>query len=213
MAKLERLRRRWLGLWQGLESGNGPVNQVFVDLAACYDEDGRYYHNLDHVDRVLSLADQLSHYARDFTVVQLVLWFHDVVYNPRAADNEEKSAAYAAAALKRLHLGADMTNEVLRLILATKTHEAAAGDVDAYVVLDADLAALGAEWPQFVQDSRNIRREYAFVPEAEYRQGRQRILAGFLQRERIYQTELLFATLEVRARQNIMREMDLLSSG
>ena len=207
MANLERLRGRWLALWRGLGTGEGPVNEIYADLAARYDENGRYYHNFNHIARVLRAADQLSQHARDFTAVQLALWFHDVVYDPRAADNEEKSAAYAAAALQRLQLRPDTIDEVLRLILMTKTHAAAAGDVDGYVVLDADLAALGAEWPQYLQDVNNIRQEYAFVPEPAYWQGRRRVLAGFLQRERIFQTELLFATLEARARQNIAREM------
>jgi len=207
LANLERLRGRWLALWRGLGTGEGPVNEIYADLAARYDENGRYYHNFNHIARVLRAADQLSQHARDFTAVQLALWFHDVVYDPRAADNEEKSAAYAAAALQRLQLRPDTIDEVLRLILMTKTHAAAAGDVDGYVVLDADLAALGAEWPQYLQDGGNIRQEYAYVPEPAYRQGRRRVLAGFLQRERIFQTELLFATLEARARQNIAREM------
>ena len=210
MANLERLRERWLALWRGVGSGEGPVNEVFVDLAAHYNEDGRYYHDFNHVDRVLTVADQLSPYAHDFTAVQLALWFHDVVYDPRATDNEEESAVYAAAALQRLQLPRDTIDEVLRLILATKTHIAADGDVDAQVVLDADLAALGTEWPQYLQDSGDIRQEYAYVPEPTYRQRRRRILAGFLQRERIYQTELLFTERETRARQNIAREMDLL---
>lgn len=196
-----------MALWQGLGAGEGPVNEVFVDLTARYDEDGRYYHNFNHIDRVLTVADQLSHYALDFTAVQLALWFHDVVYDPRAVDNEEESAAYAAVALQRLQLPPDIIDKVLRLILATKTHVAADGDADVQVVLDADLAALGAEWPQYVQDGYNIRQEYAYVPEPAYRQGRRRILAGFLQRERIYQTELLFVALEARARENIAREM------
>jgi len=207
LANLERLRGRWEALWRGLGAGEAPINEVFADVAARYDEDGRYYHNFNHVDRVLTVADQLSHHAHDFTAVQLALWFHDVVYDPRAADNEEESAAYAAAALQRLQLAPDTIDEVLRLILATKAHAAADGDANAQVVLDADLAALGAEWSQYAQDGDNIRQEYAFVPEPAYRQGRRRVLAGFLQRERIFQTELLFATLEARARQNIAREM------
>lgn len=210
MTDIERLRGRWLALWRGLGAGAGPVDEVFADLAARYDENGRYYHNFNHVDRVLTVADQLGQYAHDFTAVEVALWFHDVIYDPRAADNEEKSAAHAAAALPRLQLPPGTIDEVLRLILATKTHAAAAGDVDAYVVLDADLAALGAAWPQYLQDAGDIRQEYAFVPEPAYQQGRRRVLAGFLQRERLFQTELLFATLEARARENITREMAML---
>ena len=55
-----------------------------------------------------------------------------------------------------------------------------------------------------------IRQEYAWVPEEDYRQGRARILRGFLERPRIYRTAEMFERAEDRARQNLRRELESL---
>lgn len=206
------LRQQWRTLWQSLSTNEELIHSLFADVAAHYSEDGRYYHTLDHVDYVLATAQRLRDEARDFTAVQLALWFHDVIYDPRAADNEEKSAAYAEQALRRLQLAPETIAHVSQLILATKTHQTAVNDVDTHIVLDADLAILGAERQAYARYARDIRREFDFVSEPAYRQGRRRILAQFLRRDRIYRTGLLFATRETRARQNITWEMAVLSS-
>jgi predicted metal-dependent HD superfamily phosphohydrolase len=63
---------------------------------------------------------------------------------------------------------------------------------DAAVLCDADLAILGAEPERFDHYDRQIREEYAWVPEPVYRQKRGEVLAGFLERPRIYRTRPFF---------------------
>jgi predicted metal-dependent HD superfamily phosphohydrolase len=92
---------------------------------------------------------------------------------------------------------------VASLILKTKTHDACE-DVDAQVLLDADLAVLGATEPAYRTYADQIRQEYAWVPEPEYRIGRRRVLERFLARPRIFH---LLALLEERARRNIAEEI------
>jgi predicted metal-dependent HD superfamily phosphohydrolase len=74
--------------------------------------------------------------------VEPALWFHDAVWDPGAADNEDRRAATFAAAA-RGRLSQDLIATVRRLILATK-HHASAADVAHRVLLDCDLAALAA---------------------------------------------------------------------
>jgi len=56
-----------------------------------------------------------------------------------------------------------------------------------------------------------IWQEYSWVPEASYKAGRMQVLQAFLQRKRIYWTELAYAALEGQARENMQREIVLLS--
>jgi predicted metal-dependent HD superfamily phosphohydrolase len=188
-----------------------PANSVFEELVARYGEDGRYYHTLDHVREVLQVGQQLQTLARDFKAIQLAIWFHDVIYDPRAADNEERSADYADQALAQLGIPAATVASVHRLILITKTHETAVADIDGHIILDADLATLGASPAQYDAYCQAIRREYAFVPEPEYRLGRAHILNRFLERPRLYHTQLIFEQRERQARQNMAREIAALA--
>ena len=71
-------------------------------------------------------------------------------------------------------------------------------------MVDADLSILGAPPDEFDRYEGQIRREYAFVPEAEWRERRPRILRRFLDRPRIFETPE-FARLEAPARSNLSR--------
>jgi predicted metal-dependent HD superfamily phosphohydrolase len=188
---------------------------VFGEIVASYGAvgepeaaSGRAYHNLNHIWQVLQSAAEIKELARDWTAVQLAIWFHDVVYEPGAADNEEQSANFAREKLQALGISEQTIRAVEQLILATKLNGTAVTHPDAPLIQDADLATLG--WPPADYDryAQAIRQEFAHVPEREYRIGRAQLLTHFLQQPRIYRTDRFFAKLEAQARQNLERERE-----
>lgn len=183
------MKLRWLSLARGLGIEGADAEGVWRDLAAAYGADGRFYHNLSHIEHALDVAEQLKAVAVDFTAVQLALWFHDVVYDPRSSDNEAESAAYAERVLRPLGVPDDLLTKVRQLILATKSHEAPDDDPDVRVVLDADLAILSAPPEQYDAYAQAIRQEYSFVPDEAYGVGRTAVLQKFLARSPFYFTE------------------------
>ena len=54
--------------------------------------------------------------------------------------------------------------------------------------------------PLFKRQSQALRQEYGWVSDADYRAARIGVMAGFLERERIYHTGQLFTSLEPSAR-------------
>lgn len=194
---------RWLKLMGALGVAEKPAQRLYADLVAHYTERSRHYHNLEHVADLLDTFDTLRDLAETPETVQLAIWFHDVIYNTRASDNESRSAAYARLHLAELGLAEEIVNRVSELILATLDHQAPTGDIDGQILLDADLAPLGVDETLFAEHSEALRREYAWVPEAIYRRSRARILQRFLDRERIYYTEPIYNSLEERARRNL----------
>jgi predicted metal-dependent HD superfamily phosphohydrolase len=203
---LEAAWRRLLVPFAVLEAAG---SEAFADLASRYSEPSRHYHNLDHLADVLGIIEELT----DAAAVRLAAWFHDAVYDSRSKDNEERSAALAEQTLTGFGLPRPLVANVARLILLTKTHAADAGDRDAHILLDADLAILGADDARYDEYSRAIRREYAWVEEAAYREGRGRVLEGFLRRPRIYLTDGLLGSHEEPARHNLRRELAALRAG
>jgi predicted metal-dependent HD superfamily phosphohydrolase len=186
------------------------VRASFNEIVAAYQSPGRFYHTLAHVADVLKTVDDLSDHCRDRGAVRLAAWYHDAVYDSHANDNEERSAAMARPALSVLGVSGDRIEAVARLILTTKTHQTD-GDPDAAVLLDADVAIFGSEPQQYERDAKAIRREYAWVPEEQYRAGRANILQRFLGRAAIFQTTPMQAREET-ARDNLRREIARLTA-
>jgi predicted metal-dependent HD superfamily phosphohydrolase len=210
-ADLNWLRSEWTQLSSSLGVAPEASQQAFDELVEHYFSPGRYYHTLAHIQHVLRTIHSLKDEARDLPAVLLAAWYHDVIYDSKAKDNEEKSAACAVETLRRLAIEEDRIRRVEELILMTKTHEAPADDRDAAVLLDADLAILGAAPAAYDEYGGAIRREYTWVPEESYRAGRNAVLKKFIQRRRIFGTDRMNRDCENNGRRNLQREIDSLS--
>lgn len=202
-----RLALCWQMLLAPLGVASEVIDREFASLVKWYRLDGRYYHTLEHIAAVLDVLDGLIHLAREPAAVMLAAWYHDCIYESKRTDNEDRSASAAGAAMRAMGLH-QLIPAVTRMILATRDHQMQAPD-DA-LLLDADLAILGASPDVYDRYSANIRREYAWVSEADYRVGRARVLDSFLTRPAIYQTEIMAARLHHAARANLSRERALL---
>jgi len=184
---------------------------VFDRLVAAHAEPHRFYHTLEHLAEMFKVAGKLADAAGDPAAVQLAIWFHDSVYDPRATDNEARSAALAHELLRPLGIPEELLVHVAAMIRATA--HTATGDVDTEtaVLLDADLAILSAEERRYARYAADVRREYAWVADAAFRAGRTKVLEGFLARPRIYRTERMHAAAEEAARANLRTEIERLN--
>ena len=161
-------------------------DHTWQQLATRYNEPHRHYHTLDHVAACLGWLDQYRHLAADPLCLELALWAHDVIYDPRASDNEARSADWFA--------------------LAT-IHPHPPTDTDMALLQDIDLSILGAHAELYDRYEGWIRKEYEFVPEAAFRKGRSAVLRNFLEQDVIYYTAELRERLEVPARDNLSRAL------
>jgi predicted metal-dependent HD superfamily phosphohydrolase len=184
-------------------------------LTEQYEQPWRAYHNLSHIERMFRVWDSLGGEPAgiDSHVILLAIWFHDAVYDPKRNDNEARSAEEAARRLPTFGVGEVTIARVERVILATAAHHVEEGDPDTALLLDLDLEILGATTKEYEAYSRAIRQEYRFVAEEAYRAGRTQVLTRFLERSRIYRTPSLFMRCEVRARENLEREIVGLRGG
>jgi predicted metal-dependent HD superfamily phosphohydrolase len=143
--------------------------------------------------------------------VEMALWFHDAIYDVHRHDNEEQSAQWAREALEAAGVAAEVAARIEQLVLATQ-HTAIPHGADACLLVDIDLGILGAEKARFAEYERQIRAEYAHVPEPLFSQRRRAILRSFLERPAIYGTEPFRAALEERARCNLARSIEAIDA-
>ena len=192
--------------WNGLLSTLGLPEDAatFAALDAAYREPHRHYHTTRHIDDCLEKFDGLRNGAEQPGAIELALWFHDAIYLPYGSGNEEKSAEWALRFLRGAGAGDVLGLRVHGLIMATR-HDAVANDGDTAILIDVDLSILGSERERYDAFEKEIRREYRWVPRPLYRRERRRILASFLQRERIFLTADFHRRFEALARDNIER--------
>jgi predicted metal-dependent HD superfamily phosphohydrolase len=132
--------------------------------------------------------------------------YHDAVYNPLKKDNEEKSAVFAEERMKFINVPSPVIERCKNHILVTKSHRESA-DPDTNIFTDADLSILGQDWETYLEYCRQVRKEYSIYPDMMYNPGRKKALEHFLQMERIFKTDAFFEKYEVKAKENIKREI------
>lgn len=209
--RLDAMQLGWVRLVGGYGVEPAAAYPVFDQLVAAYTEPHRHYHTLEHLGEMFRVVGRLR--ASDPGAVFLAVWFHDVVYDPRAKDSEARSAEVAAEWLAPLGVPEATLAKVKELIRATAhfTGEPPT-DADTRHLLDADLAILGAGETRYARYAADIRKEYARVPDADYRAGRVKVLDAFLARPRIYFAEALHTEGDEPARRNLQAERAGLNS-
>ena len=183
---------------------------MFTRLAAAYAEPTRAYHTAEHIEDCLTLLDASRTLARHADEVEAAIWFHDAVYVAARMDNEERSSELARAALRDAQVASEIAERIRGLVLETR-HGATPHEADAALLCDIDLSILGRSPEAFDVFERQVRQEYAMVPEPMYRRGRSEILGGLLNRASIYQTAWFRQRYENRARENLERVLTMLA--
>jgi len=197
-------------------------------IAQAYSEPHRHYHGLSHLSAMFREYDRVRHLLNYPEAVSDSIWLHDFRMD---VDLAAYSANEARSAKAYLELSRDyaprrlaVTDEhegglrygrvglVAEFIMCTKGHQVNSPFLqahpkalaDAKLFLDIDLSILSAPADECDTYDANIRKEFAAVPEKFFASERARVLRNFLERERIYLTDV-FAPREDIARDNLRR--------
>jgi predicted metal-dependent HD superfamily phosphohydrolase len=198
----ERFRALWVRcLLPGVTMDPNPV---YEDLVRLYSESGRRYHSWGHLTHCLQEFDRgIAAQMGSPDAVELALWFHDAIYAPGAADNEQRSSDLFRQ-WGRIGFSPAFVEKVCGLILITM-HRQSPDEGDESYVMDIDLSSFGMNWPDFLRDTRDIRKEQAHVPDAVYYPTHARFLKLLLNRPCIFHTDFFHDSYEKSARRNIER--------
>lgn len=194
----------------------GAAHAQHVDaLLARLREPHRRYHTAVHVVWVLRhlqrLIDADARTATlDVAALRLAALYHDAVYDATRTDNEAVSAALAARVAADLGWESGRCELVHRLVMTTAGH--APSDLASALLVDADLAVLGASPTDYDAYVHGIRSEYAHVSSEGWRTGRAAVLERFLAARTVFHTEFMQREREARARANMTAELAALAA-
>lgn len=195
------LRRRWEALLPG-------TPELGAELLNRWGEPHRRYHDRRHLLQALEALHRLG--CRDRTVL-LAAWFHDAVYEGVPGADEEASAALAEQLLPAVGVGGEETAEVAQLVRLTAGHDPDPGDTGGALLSDADLAVLGRDRKGYDRYAADVRLEYRNLDDETFRAGRSAVLDALLGRARLFNTDRGEELWGPAARENLRRELAVLS--
>lgn len=211
------LEHQWTALWGRLNASDCQtegVEQLGVRrggarLRKAYGARGRHYHTLEHIAALLVLWQEYHWHLREPDTVALAIWYHDAVYNALRKNNEKRSAQWAQRDLKAWGLGTEKIKTVVKMIEVTAHHHQVPEPVnhDLLWFLDFDLNILSAPTTVYTAYVEQIRKEYRWVPEMLYHQGRVKVLKTMLAADFIYHTPVFRQQKERQARENLRKEI------
>lgn len=159
----------------------GAPEHVWALIIRHHSETHRHYHTLRHLELMLQQIPVRHAFAREMIAATL---FHDIIYDPAASDNEEKSLSLFLSVVSTITPDAPLDAPLVSsMILATKSHhfrgESTPGDEAINIVLKADLSILWHPDPKIYQwYATGVRQEYAFIPQDQFREARTKILSA-----------------------------------
>lgn len=209
--------------WEHALGRSRPARRVFEALVTRHREPHRRYHGVRHVVWVIRHVRELAGHepVTDLDAVLVAACYHDAVYRagrdgPAGTSDEEASANLARRELTGLAdpaWPAGRIERVATMIRATEHLAERAGAPghdpghDTMVLLDADLAVLGAPPNAYQAYVSGVRAEYDHVDGDTWRRGRRAVLEALLDRPSIYRTATAGERWEVRARANLTAEL------
>ncbi|KAK6188472.1 hypothetical protein SNE40_004639 [Patella caerulea] len=208
-------KSRFLELCHRLHIDMGISQKWFTIIVERYGEHLRKYHTLQHLEDMFFYYDKWKPSLSKPDDVLLAIYFHDIVYDPTANDNEEKSIQLFEDFIS--DSCPDMTEvkrSVIYLIQTTITHLTAFDEKndDLNYFLDFDMAILGSDEKDYREYADNIRKEYKHHSDDVFNTKRIAVLENFLKRPHIFNTDSFRDLYEDKARLNITEEIKRLKA-
>ena len=68
-------------------------NILWEDFNSLYNSPYRFYHNKNHINTMLCYFDKYEHLTESPELVELAIFFHDVVWHPISGESNEEASS------------------------------------------------------------------------------------------------------------------------
>lgn len=153
--------------------------QMHAELKRYY-EPHRFYHGMGHIEYMIDQYTKLyldsSYYTEEEREdIFLAVIFHDIIYDPKANDNEEQSAKLANHILSSAGFPHHRVNRIVEAILKTKTPWVMPEEKIARSLVHLDILGL-CDFKTAMKNDKLIFKEYSFVEWSTYKSTRLNII-------------------------------------
>ena len=146
-------------------------------ILTMWNESHRSYHNLDHLNDLISqINENKSNFSeKEYEKLMLVAIFHDVVYDPSSQTNEEDSVKFL------MECSVDANKDILdvkQMILDTKNHNSTTKLSESFNKYDMNIVE--RDFDQLLEWEKGISEEHSVYPKEQYKEGRLKFLESLL---------------------------------
>lgn len=200
------IKSTYTELLEEYEVNSTSVEKLWNEIITNYSEKTRHYHNLEHLEDLLSQLKSVKEEIDNWKVILFTLFYHDIIYKSTKKDNEEKSAEIASKRMAEIGVKRNYIQLCYDQIIATKSHkESHSTDINFFT--DADLSILGRTPSKYKTYCSNIRKEYSIYPDSIYNRGRKKVINHFLSMNKIFKTDEFYDRYEEQAIFNLQQEL------
>lgn len=148
------------------------------DILKGFDQYPRFYHSSEHI---LDLTKKIlagGHTREDERRLLILALFHDFIYDPKATDNERKSAeVFKHDYAPRMFISEYAIKQIYDIILDTKGHVPTSELSEKFCYYD--LSGFAQSNVSILENEYKIRKEYAWVDWNQYKEGKLDFLAKY----------------------------------
>ncbi|GAB4132893.1 MAG: hypothetical protein OHK0045_23880 [Raineya sp.] len=142
-------------------------------IQKAWQEPHRFYHNEEHLAFLLDRIEASKHNSTEKEVLQLIAFFHDIVYRATAQDNEAQSARLFEKMCKSKDT--QLVDFVKQAILATKNHQSQDPLIAFFCQLDLSVV-YESSFIELLNWEQKIFKEYQAYDYSLYKVGRLAVL-------------------------------------
>ena len=215
---------RFFELWRKIKIPEEYRLKWWSIIRDSYCTHWRYYFNLYHIFKILCNFDKYFNediYPSEYKIIlEVAIWFHRIVFIPLdidltynvdqsylIAEKFIKESNYSVITLENVEFIKNLIQSVFRHRQRIEYENNSLDQLNK-LFLDIIIAFLGTDKEEYAKYSENVRNDYLWVEEKEFKAKRCIILRRLLDRERIFITNKWFEAFEEKARINIKFEIE-----
>lgn len=169
-------------------------HDAWLHLNNAYNESHRHYHNWNHIEFMLHKMDDLIKLVSQPNVVRNAIFWHDKIYNTKQPDTINVIQSAESFLYHTSSNYSSFKYATLSMILGSADHINAVPTIDYYpgfkqdfnLFLDLDLSSLGDTYEKFSENSLNIRKEFSWVSDKDFKIENLKIMNKFMNASPLY---------------------------
>lgn len=192
--QIKLLKEVYFDLLKSMQAKMNTTGKWWKAVEEAYTSENRHFHNFNHVHDMLTeidgqIAFGLKLNVRQYGALNLMIYFHNIAYDPRNDKHWENSARYWKDFCEDTQMN-DISEAGFKIILGLGHNSPEAATSSAHAIInDAYMEIYAASTRRYENFVEGLRYEYSFLNDEEWKEHRLAELRVLWDLPQIYHTQ------------------------